>query len=701
MRLKNEHPTLNIGSWQLSAHSPAFIIAEVGINHNGSLDRAKFLIESAKEAGASAVKFQKRSLTDIYTEAVLQKLDNFEQGFQYLIPILKEFEFTPDQMWELKEFCDEIDLIFLCTPFDIESAELLEQFNVEAYKISSADLTNTLLLEKVLEWKKPLLLSTGMSEEHEIERTVGLLKKCEATFALMHCVSSYPVDPRDARLRRISELQDLYECPVGYSGHDIGISLSIAARTLGACVIEKHFTTDRELRGPDHKVSLLPDELKNLVDSVRECEQALFDQKTQLLPVEALNQMIFRKSLVAAVPIRKGDIISRDKVAAKSPGNGLGVQELDALVGKTSVRNLEVDDVFLPTDIGMQNGRGAVETFEWGRWGLVVRYHDMELAIPYKPQTLEFHLTYRDTQLPIPHETLKRHAEQLSQTDLRVHCCEYIGEDLFDICNPTKVTRRKARLTLQRVIDITAELAPYFNGKTPMIVFNCGAMTLQRSDRKVTVDVDTFYKEIASLDTKGTLLLAQNMPPNPWYFGGQWKGHYFIRTEELIDFCKTTGHALCLDLSHAYMAAHGIAEEEGRPVNFAEYISVLKPFVRHVHLSDARSCEGEGIQIGEGEIDFREFFELYSDYTGTWVPEIWLGHVNDNYRAKQAISLLRDSYLDASLTPHQNGATNGGATNGFDKNGIGQSGAVHTCSSNGGASSTGSTNSGSSTRYGE
>jgi len=597
------------------------------------------LIDAAVEAGASAVKFQKRDLSSIYQKKVLNQLDQFEQGFQYLIPLLKEFELSQGQLRELKNYSDSKGILFLCTPFDIESADFLEELGVEAYKVSSADLTNIPLIAALVKTKKPLILSTGMSEDAEIDHTVAFLEKRSADFALLHCVSSYPVDPRDARMRRIEKLKNRYDCPIGYSGHDLGIALSISARTLGACIIEKHVTLDRSMRGPDHKLSLLPNELTELVSGIRDIEAALADRKDQMLPAEMLNQLVFRKSLAAAVPIRKGEIITEEMLAMKSPGSGLGVQAMSKLIGREIERDLKVDDLFLPSDIEPTSlNRGKLPVIPWGHWGFVVRYHDFEQVLRYEPEVLEFHLTYGDTKLNVPLDLLELHADVLEKMTLRVHCCEYVDEQLFDLLSPSEEIRKRSQETLQRVIDITSEMAPFFSAETPMIVFNCGAMTLKEDLAAEPLNSEWLISSIESLDLKGTHLLAQNMPPNPFYFGGQWKGRYFIEAAELVEFCKRTRQSICLDLSHAYMACAGAG------ISFIDYIEELKPYVKHVHLSDARSCEGEGIQIGQGEIDFQAFFRSYSDFTGTWIPEVWLGHVNGNKGAIEAIEGLSAFY---------------------------------------------------------
>ncbi|MCI5064830.1 N-acetylneuraminate synthase family protein, partial [bacterium] len=266
----SKNVSCNIGPHTIGYGRPPLLVAEIGINHNGSLLRAKELVLEAKNSGVRVVKFQKRDLASLYTEELLNDTSDFEQGFQYLIPILKRCELSDSEMEELQIFTEALGMTFLCTPFDLKSARFLEKRGVSAYKVSSADLTNMPLIEEIASFGKPMLLSTGMSTDQEVSKTVDFLRSQQADFLLLHCVSSYPVDPQRANLERIRILATKFKTLTGYSGHEIGTSLSLLATSFGACLIEKHFTTDRTLPGPDHKFSLLPEELQRLAARLRE-----------------------------------------------------------------------------------------------------------------------------------------------------------------------------------------------------------------------------------------------------------------------------------------------------------------------------------------------------------------------------------------------------------------------------------------------
>ncbi|MCB0337555.1 MAG: N-acetylneuraminate synthase family protein, partial [Bdellovibrionales bacterium] len=389
--------SIHIADQAIGEGQPVFIIAEVGINHNGCMNRAKRLIDAAVEAGASAVKFQKRNLQSIYQKKLLDDLSSCEQSFQYLMPILKDYELTIDQMLELKEYCDDAGIIFICTPFDRKSADQLDEIDVPAFKVSSADLTNFYLLDYLASLHKPLIVSTGMSIDIEIEKTFQFLQARSVDFALLHSVSSYPVDPRDANLGRITQLLRRYDVPIGYSSHDVGTILSVIATSLGSTIIEKHITLDKSLRGPEHKVSLLPDEFNHLVESIRETELASLKVNDYILQGELLNKMVFRKSVVAARPIKKGQRITEEMLTVKSPGTGLSGQQFYELIGATAKHDFEIDDLFHDSDLCDTQDGADLAIPDWGKWGFVVRYHDLETVLPHNPEILEFHFTYNDT----------------------------------------------------------------------------------------------------------------------------------------------------------------------------------------------------------------------------------------------------------------------------------------------------------------
>ena len=272
--MKN-NKTLKIGERTIGEDHPAYIIAEVGLNHQGDVDTAKKLIGLAKEAGADCVKFQKRSLKSIYKNDALKKPYEQEHGIEYVLSHIKKTELSNSQMKTLFRYSGEIGIDFMCTPWDEESLKFLSRLGVKAYKVASADMFNTRLIKKISEQNKPVIISTGMSFVSEIEELVKFLNSIKAEFILLHCNSTYPAPYHDINLRFLPAMREKFNCLVGYSGHDRGISVSLAAVSMGASVIEKHITLDRSMPGPDHKASLVPEEFKELVTEIRNLESAL------------------------------------------------------------------------------------------------------------------------------------------------------------------------------------------------------------------------------------------------------------------------------------------------------------------------------------------------------------------------------------------------------------------------------------------
>ena len=272
-----------------------FIVAEIGNNHNGDMEIAKQLIMKAKEAGVDAVKFQKRNIETVFPKELLDSPYTGPNSFGDTYREHKEFlELSEEQLCELKKLADTLDLIFFATPFDIESVDVLERVGIPLYKISSFDVTKLNLIEYICQKGKPLILSTGMSTLEEIDAAVELLRKYTDDFVLMQCTSAYPTDHEDLNLWVIQTLKNRYNCLVGYSGHERGVAVSPGAGLSGACVIERHFTLDRTMKGPDHAASLEPPGMSLLIRRARNFYIALGSPEKRVLESELANRKKFR-----------------------------------------------------------------------------------------------------------------------------------------------------------------------------------------------------------------------------------------------------------------------------------------------------------------------------------------------------------------------------------------------------------------------
>jgi len=343
--LKNEDG-FSIDGRAISENSPAFIIAEIGNNHNGDIELAKKLVDLAFDSGADCVKFQMRDVASLY-QLSGESNGSADLGAEYTLDLLSKFQLTNQQLFDVFDYCKSKGLPPLCTPWDINSLGALEEYGMDFYKVASADLTNHVFLETLINTGKPLICSTGMSTEIEIRKSADFLRRKGANFVLLHCNSTYPTPFKDVNLAYLKKLKFISGGLVGYSGHERDTFIPVAAVALGAKIIEKHFTIDQSMEGNDHKVSLLPNEFKRMVAEIRSTEEAMGSSEDRVLTQgEMLNRETLAKSVIARMDIEQGTIITREMLDIKSPGQGLQPMYLNELVGRSAKRTLKVGDCF-------------------------------------------------------------------------------------------------------------------------------------------------------------------------------------------------------------------------------------------------------------------------------------------------------------------------------------------------------------------
>lgn len=328
--------------------SRVFVIAEAGVNHNGNIEIAKQLIDAASEAGADAVKFQTFQADSLVcrtakkAEYQLETTDRTETQYD----MLKKLELTPQMHRELIEHCLKRNIMFLSTPFDLESIKLLSELGMQIYKIPSGEITNLPYLREIAKQQKKIILSTGMSSMDEVKAAVNVLKNNGTEeLTLLHCNTQYPTPISDVNLLAMVKMREETGLPVGYSDHTQGIEVPIAAAALGAEVIEKHFTLDRKMEGPDHKASLEPQELMQMVVGIRKIESALGSKIKQVSESEMTNVAIVRKSIVAAANIKRGEKYTEKNITTKRPATGISPMLWDEIIGKTADRDYKVDEI--------------------------------------------------------------------------------------------------------------------------------------------------------------------------------------------------------------------------------------------------------------------------------------------------------------------------------------------------------------------
>lgn len=614
---------VRIGNRLLGDGEPCYVIAEIGNNHNGDFDRAIALVDAAVAAGADCAKFQMRKLDEVYRASSLSGKDD-DLAVEYTLDLLRRFELPTAQQKKIAEYCAAKGIQYLCTPWDASSVAVLESFGVQAYKVASADLTNLPLLARLAATGKALIVSTGMSTTDEIKAAAKFLDERNASYVLLHCQSTYPAALHNIHLRFMETLREIHPM-VGYSGHERGIAVSTAAVALGAVVIERHITLDREMEGPDHAASLEPEEFKSLVSGIREVEAARGEKLAEraLSQGELINRENLAKSLVAAKDLSAGTVISEADIAVKSPGQGLSPLKMPALLGRKLTRTMAADDYFFQSDL--DEGAAKARRYRFDRpWGVPVRYHDTERFLEIcEPDIIEFHLSYSDME--------RDPAAYLSGTyDLGfvVHAPElFAGSKLMDLATPDEALRRYSLEQTQAVIDITRGLKKYFpKTKRPPIVANIGGFTMDEPlpPQEKAERYRIFAQSLTELDMDGVELTPQTMAPFPWHFGGQRHQNIFIFPEESAAFCAKHGLRMCVDISHTKLAANHFG------FDFAQGLAQLGPHTAHLHFGDAKGLDGEGLQIGEGEIDFDEIGQVLRKHapTASFIPEIWQGHKN-------------------------------------------------------------------------
>lgn len=613
-----------IGEHLISEQGKTFIIAEIGNNHQGDIDLAKRLVDLAREAGADCVKFQMRDLQSLYSNQGRTGDTEYDLGSQYTLDLLNKFQLSREEMFVVFDYSYRQGILPLCTPWDLPSLYALNDYGVEAFKVASADFTNFEMLEALSRTDKPLICSTGMCTESEIQASTSLLRRLGSRFALLHCNSTYPTPFKDVNLSYLPRLKQISGSIVGYSGHERGYSVPVAAVSLGARIVEKHFTVDRNLEGNDHKASLLPDEFAEMVRNIREVEEAMGrETEREISQGELINRENLAKSLIINQDLKKGETITRDLIEVKSPGQGIQPNRLKELVGRTAQRDFIAGDFFFESDLG-----GKVEkksNYHFSRpFGIPVRYHDYhDLTRDIELDFVEFHLSYHDLEV-----SLSDYFHEQQKIGFAVHSPElFAGDHIMDLASVDRAYRRRSIDELKRVADIAESLKQYFpSTEYPVVVINAGGWSqdgfLPRTERK---DIYARVQEsLGEVDLSGVSLAIQTMPPFPWHFGGQSYHNVFVDPYETAKFCQETGYNICLDVSHSMMACNYYHWD------MKDFLEKTLPYTVHLHIVDAKGVDGEGVQIGKGDVDFNMLKNSLNRLAPNlqFIPEIWQGHKN-------------------------------------------------------------------------
>lgn len=614
--------------------SRTFVIAEIGNNHQGDVAMARTLIDAAIASGADCVKFQLRNREALYRTRADGSVAE-DLGAEYIQDLLNKVELSLEHHRALRGYCKERGITYMCTPWDEPSVDALATMDVPAFKIASADLCNPYLIAKAASLGIPMILSTGMSYEHEIIRAIEQLKALGVPFGLLHCNSTYPAPESDIQLPYITRLQQLHPV-IGYSGHERGTAITLAAVALGACIVERHITMDRSFEGPDHLASLEPAEFKQLVEGIRAVEQAMQWQgpARHVSQGELLNRENLAKSVIATRSIAKGEVFSDSCFRVASPGQGLAPYHLSELIGKTAQRDLSQGDFLFESDIaGQQTGQ---RQFSFPvKWGIPVRYHDfLDFSRRVQPDLFEFHLSYRDLSVdPAPY------LQTTACTRLVVHAPElFENSELLDLASPDDAYRQRSIANLQRVVDATLKIAPFFpSADSMLIVANVGGFS---ADAPFPIECRTalyerFHSACREINFGDTELIPQNMAPFPWHFGGQRHQNIFMMPAELAEQAYAHGTRLCLDLAHLQMTCNHFG------LDFQIALNLLLPFTAHLHVADASGTNGEGVVMGTGDVEWTPTWKAICAKRGvSFIPEVWQGHKDHGAGFWHALGLL-------------------------------------------------------------
>ena len=613
-----------------------FIIAEIGNNHQGSFQSALNLVKLAKWSGADCVKFQHRNLNALCRSG---NLSDEDLGTEYTLDLLKKFSLSKQDLFKVFDYAFELGIIPLCTPFDNMALEDLEEYGkLSSYKIASADLTNHQLIINAIKTGKSLIVSTGMATNDEIKSTAQLLDRYSAEYALLHCNSTYPAPYKDLNLKYLNKLLNLSSSKVvGYSGHERGCHIPVAAVAMGCKIIEKHMTTDKNLEGNDHKVSLLPDEFKLMVDNIRDLELALVHSENRIISQgELINRENLAKSIVVNQDLEPGMFFSLSNLSVKSPGKGLPPYKLNEVISKPVLRSLKSGDFIYESDIDNNYHDSKEYNFDFA-FGIPIRFHDyLKMKDKSNFDLFEFHFSYNDLSVNIDHYPK-------SDKRLVVHAPElFEGDHVLNLASDSKDYRDLSVKHLQRVVEKTIELRKYFHCPNPTpIIVNCGGFS---EDDFISQGKNKLYDRVAkclnSLKNDEIEFIPQTMPPFPWHFGGQRYHNLFCEPDEILDFYNAHGYSICLDISHTWLFCNF------KSISFDKSMNTLKNIVRHIHIADSSGVDGEGLQINEGIIDFSAFSKIYKKNfpDSTWIPEIWQGHTNEGEGFWIALSKLEKMF---------------------------------------------------------
>lgn len=601
------------------------LIAEIGINHDGSFDKAKELIAASADSGADAIKFQYRNLKNTYASDMVKEI-----GDEILLQEIHKNYLSPDEILKLSTYAKERRLdvgISFFTETDIHDfQDTIAIFDF--FKIPSAELTNKDLIDAILALKRHLYISTGCHTEVEIETAFNHLPK--DGWSPMHCISNYPVSMENARLGYLTHLKNRWNRGVGYSSHDANWEVCLLAMQLGADVIERHITLDTRADGLDHSSSSTPGEFAK-ISAFSKAKELVLGGNGPRVPNqgELLNRQNIGRSFYADGNLPIGHILSQNDVSYRAPNVGLNSLDIDKFLGKPLIQPVAHGTSLVPS-MFTKRTRLSERVTNFARnaeLSLPVRLHDLStMQAQFPIGAFEFHLSFGEVLSEIDLSTLDR------LNRYSIHLPDYINsKQLIDPFSKSNAQREESRVIIERTVQLSERIQDLTGHNVP-IVGSFSAVHLSRDDFFQT-HADFF----AEYQRRGVTILPQWLPPIAWYFGGSVK---LNAMNEPIDteFLKQHEMPFCLDISHLIMGRNCY--------NFSAtaMISDLLPLVGHIHIADAAGIDGEGLAIGEGEPENLELIRQLLDVRCLKVIEVWQGHLDQGAGFQKALTRLEELY---------------------------------------------------------
>lgn len=611
------------------------LIAEIGNNHNGSLISAKQLIDQAYESGINAVKFQARSLNDLYINLSESYLNKTDFSTAYTIGQLKKFNLNHEELSELFQYANERNLIVICTPFDIQSAQFLKTQPIDFIKIASADMSNFKLLNEFTDSAIPLIISTGMHQLESINNLSNWLKQNFIEATLLHVNSTYPTPFSDVNLRFMPNLGRISTSGMyGYSGHERGIHIPIAAVSLGATIIEKHFTMDKSQEGNDHKVSLLPNEMKTMVENIKTLTQALSGgvKKKPTSQGERLNKIALSKGVYAKKRLPKGTQLQDKDLIFASPCVGLTPEELHFYIGKTLTKEINLNDPISKSCFEVSSTVKELKNIS--NYGIPVRFRDLEkIQKEFTPTFLEYHMFSTDLNV-----NPKDYSKILKGKTLSVHAPEQFEDGfILDLVSENNEVYNESLNLFEKIISWAVSIKDLTGQNQIKLITNVGGATNNYEELK-NFNKERAFEKLSEINqkcaTNGIQFLPQTMPPFPWHFGGQGFHRLFVDVQDMIDIQNWCEIKFCMDVSHTFMSCSHLK------VPFYDSLDKVSKYFNYLHIADAIYPGEEGINIAEGEIDFTRLSKYLDNKKYNWIPEVWNGHLDDFSGFKKALKKL-------------------------------------------------------------